>query len=107
MKTIQLKGAALEAALKCRAISDEHDKERKRIIQQCEADMEKVCEITRDEMSAQLAIIEQQSGVSLRDQPLEGTMCQLDLRYVALGLAFVNVDDKKEGFEALVSQLLS
>lgn len=106
MKTIQLKGAALEAAVNCRAISDAHDKGRQVLIEKVEAEMATFCKITHEETSAQLAIIERETGINLTKGAAEQT-CQLDLRYVHLGLAFVNVQDDADEHTAADSQLLS
>jgi hypothetical protein len=102
MKTIQLKGAALEAALNCRRISDDHDKERKAMLVRYQDEAERHSEVTQAQLAAELAIIERETGVGLTDG------CdarQLDLRYVDLGFAFVNVDDKAEAHTLTLSQL--
>lgn len=106
MKTIQLKGAALEAAINIKAINDAHERALDEIKARFAKEVDAFCRITREETESQLAIVEQATGVQLMDGQKSKT-CQLDLRYATLGLAFVNCMDDQEAHEHVFSQALS
>lgn len=104
MKTIKLTGAALEAAHKVTVINSEHLKEKLRLFKEAEAKLAAACRVCDEEIKVQLAIIQEQTGVELS---VDGN-AQLDVRYLPLGLAFVNIDDGKESVEVIeATQALS
>lgn len=105
-KIIQLKGAALEAALHIREVSDHHDNERLRLIEECEHKMEQVCKHTNRLINEQLEIISDQVRIPLAG-PQRSPRAELDLRYTSLGLAFVNEADDTGEEVVSTSQELS
>ena len=106
MKTIQLRGAALEAAAAVHRLSKAHDLAINELKARFQAELDAVCSKSRTDTDAQLRIIEQATGEGLRPR-LDGGEAELDVRYVDLGLAFVNVQDQSDKHVILESQSLS
>lgn len=106
MKTIQLKGAALEAALNVRRITEAHERGLDELKERFAKEVDTFCSITQDETHSQLAIIERAAGVTLTHGEAS-RRCVLDLRYVTLGYAFVNIEDEQSEHGHEFSETLS
>lgn len=95
-KIIQLKGAALEAAQVIYKASQEYNRDRKNVIEVAEREFAAQKKHLDTLMAPALAIIREATGVDIAATCEDCGGFQhdagLDLRYMPVGLAFVNID---------------